>query len=463
MSPDEITYLCVLLLSIPVGFLFKNASSHVKQWCGAAVGLFVVLMTCHIHTLHSVVTILGTWLIVKISPRSCHFMALGWTFTYLFFFRTVTYYNLPAPTSFTNAVQLLLTLKLVSLANEVQEFSRSKKQEVASFTSHSSIGITKLPNLTEVFLYSYCYIGLMTGPFYRYKTYHDWLHQINAQDIPSWKPMMARLKPAPVFGVLFLIISYYFPLNYVKKDEFYEQAFLFRLFYMVPIFFVFRMRFYVAWIFAECGCIAAAFGAYPVTAKSRSGGGPTIENVHLERSTDGAKIDIEYDYETIKNIDCYGADFCVKVKDGMRCWNMSVQWWLAQYIYKNSPIKSFVFGSAWTMLISAYWHGIHPGYYLSFLTIPLCLASEGMMDMGLRCHLSDSGKLVFDWVHWFLKMRAYDYMCMGFVLLTFSDTVRYWKSIYFAIHVLATFFIILGRILAPRATGNYKKEEKKQD
>lgn len=118
------------------------------------------------------------------------------------------------------------------------------------------------------------------------------------------------------------------------------------------------------------------------------------------------------------------------------------------------------------MLISAYWHGIHPGYYLSFLTIPLCLASEGMMDMGLRCHLSDSGKLVFDWVHWFLKMRAYDYMCMGFVLLTFSDTLRYWKSIYFSIHVLATFFIIVGRIMAPRSPnviGNNKKEEKKQD
>ncbi|XP_072281470.1 lysophospholipid acyltransferase 7 [Pyxicephalus adspersus] len=466
MSPDEITYLCVLVLSIPVGYLFKNASSLVKQWGGAAVGLLLILVTCHIHTLHSVITILGTWLIVKISPRSCHFLALGWTFTYLLFFRTVIYFNLPAPTSFTNAVQLLLTLKLVSLANEVQDFSRAKKQEAVSFSNQSSFSmITKVPHLIEFFLYSYCYIGLMTGPFYRYKTYHDWLHQMNSQDIASWKPMIMRLRPAPVFGVLFLIASYYFPLDYVKKDEFYERAFLFRLFYMVPIFFVFRMRFYVAWIFAECSCITAAFGAYPVGAKSRSGGGPTVEYAPLERNSDGGKIEIVYDYETIKNIDCYGADFCVKVKDGMRCWNMSVQWWLAQYIYKNSPIKSFVFGSAWTMLISAYWHGIHPGYYLSFLTIPLCLASEGMMDLGLRRHLSDSGKLVFDWVHWFLKMRAYDYMCMGFVLLTFSDTMRYWRSIYFGIHVLAIFFITLGWVLALRTSSVHKsnKREKEDD
>ncbi|XP_075696004.1 membrane-bound acylglycerophosphatidylinositol O-acyltransferase MBOAT7 isoform X1 [Rhinoderma darwinii] len=461
MSPDEITYLAVLLFSVLIGFLFKHASPQAKQWGGAAVGLLLTLGTSNIHILHSVITIFGTWLITKFSPRSCHFLALGWTFTYLFFFRIVTYFDLPAPTPFTNAVQLLLTLKLVSLANEVQEFSRAKKHDVASFSRPSSANmIPKIPSLVEVFLYSYCYIGLMTGPFYRFKTYHDWLHQIRPQDIPSWKPMLTRLKPAPVFGIMFLIVSHYFPLEYVKKDEFYECSFLYRIFYMVPIFFVFRMRFYVAWIFAECGCIAAAFGAYPVAAKSRSGGGPTVEYAPLERDTDGSKVKIDYDYETVKNIDCYGADFCVKVKDGMRCWNMSVQWWLAQYIYKNSPIKSFVFGSAWTMLISAYWHGIHPGYYLSFLTIPLCLASEVAMDVGLRRRLSDSGKLVFDWVHWFLKMRAYDYMCMGFVLLTFSDTVRYWRSIYFAIHVVAVFFLVVGRVLsmtAPRSPRNRKE------
>ncbi|XP_063798941.1 lysophospholipid acyltransferase 7 [Pseudophryne corroboree] len=463
MSPDELTYLAILLCSVPVGFFFKNASPRVKQWGGSTVGLLLTLVTCNIHTLHSTITILCTWIIVKMSPRACHFLVLGWTFIYLLFFRTVTYFDLPAPTPFTNAIQLILTLKLVSFANEVQEFSRAKKQDVASFSNHSTVGtITKIPSLIEVFMYSYCYIGLMTGPFYRYKTYHDWLHQINSQDIPSWKPMVIRLKPAPVFGVLFLIVSHYFPLDYVKMDEFYDCTFLYRLFYMVPIFFVFRMRFYVAWIFAECGCIAAAFGAYPIAAKSRSGGGPTVEYAPLERRADGSKVNIEYDYETIKNIDCYGADFCVKVKDGMRCWNMTVQWWLAQYIYKNSPIKSFVFGSAWTMLISAYWHGVHPGYYLSFLTIPMCLASEGAMDAGLRRRLSDSGKLVFDWVHWFLKMRAYDYMCMGFVLLTFSDTVRYWRSIYFSIHVLAVFFLILGRVLAvmtPQVPRKSKEEK----
>lgn len=99
------------------------------------------------------------------------------------------------------------------------------------------------------------------------------------------------------------------------------------------------------------------------------------------------------------------------------------------------------------MLISAYWHGLHPGYYLSFLTIPLCIAAETAMEASVRTKLGPRGQNVFDWVHWFLKMRAYDYMCMGFVLLEASSTVNYWTSIYFIIHVTAVCCIVVGRAL----------------
>nr|XP_060636385.1 lysophospholipid acyltransferase 7 [Anolis sagrei ordinatus] len=460
MSPEEIIYLSVLLVSIPVGFLFKKGGLKTKQFGGAAAGLLLTIATCHIHTLHSLITILGTWLIINISPRACHYLTLGWTFSYLLFFRTVTFFDFPEPTPFTNAVQLLLTLKMVSLANEVQEFTQAKKQEVTSFSKSSVIGvIPKMPGLVEILCYSYCYVGLMTGPFFRYRTHYDWLNQPDSSAIPSWQPLLSRAKFIPVFGAFFLAVSHFFPLSYVRSDDFYKRALPFRLFYMVPIFFVFRMRFYVAWLCAECACIAAAFGAYPTAAKARSGGGPTLEYEPLSKSADGEASEVTYDYETIKNIDPHGTDFCVKVKDGMRYWNMSVQWWLAQYIYKSAPVRSYVMRSAWTMLISAYWHGIHPGYYLSFLTIPLCLAAEGAMESGLLKHLSTSQRLFGDWVQWFLKMRAYDYMCMGFVLLTFEDTVRYWSSIYFCIHGAALAFFLLGKVLGSRRQQASQKDK----
>uniref|UniRef100_A0ACB8EW56 Lysophospholipid acyltransferase 7 n=1 Tax=Sphaerodactylus townsendi TaxID=933632 RepID=A0ACB8EW56_9SAUR len=366
--------------------------------------------------------------------KSCHYLTLGWTFSYLLFFRTVAYFGFPDPTPFSNAIQLLLTLKMVSLANEVQEFTQAKKQDVASFTKSSMIGvIPKMPGLVEILCYSYCYVGLMTGPFYRYRTHYDWLTQPDSSAIPSWPLLLSRSKTIPIFGASFLLVSHFFPLDYVRSSAFYERGLPFRLFYMMPVFFVFRMRFYVAWLCAECACIAAAFGAYPAAAKSRSGGGPTVEYEPLSRSADGEALSLTYDYETIKNIDPHGTDFCVKVKDGMRYWNMTVQWWLAQYIYKSAPFRSYVLS-----------------YYLSFLTIPLCLAAEGAMERGFLKHLTPAGRLYGDWVQWFLKMRAYDYMCMGFVLLTFEDTVRYWSAIYYCVHVGAVAFFLLGKLLGSR-------------
>lgn len=49
-----------------------------------------------------------------------------------------------------------------------------------------------------------------------------------------------------------------------------------RLFYMVAVFFVFRMRFYAAWCGAEASCISAGLGCYPEKSLSKPGGGPTV-------------------------------------------------------------------------------------------------------------------------------------------------------------------------------------------
>jgi len=62
--------------------------------------------------------------------------------------------------------------------------------------------------------------------------------------------------------------------QYVNTEEFAEQPFAFRLFYMVPMFQIFRSRLYLAWIMSELMCFTAGLGAYPVEAKARIGEGP---------------------------------------------------------------------------------------------------------------------------------------------------------------------------------------------
>ncbi len=102
-----------------------------------------------------------------------------------------------------------------------------------------------------------------------------------------------------------------------------------------------------------------------------------------------------------------------------------------------------------TMMVSAFWHGIHPGYYLSFITVPISMFAEEVAAVTFRKNRSAKQQEIFDWVNWFWKMRLFDYMCMSFLLLTLKDTLRYWASIYFAGHLVALFFVIVGFALRP--------------
>ena len=46
---------------------------------------------------------------------------------------------------------------------------------------------------------------------------------------------------------------------------------------------------------------------------------------------------LEYDFETIHNIDIYGCELAPMTKQGLRSWNMTVQYWLASCIHKRVP------------------------------------------------------------------------------------------------------------------------------
>ena len=63
--------------------------------------------------------------------------------------------------------------------------------------------------------------------------------------------------------------------QYMETDDFLSQPFWYRLFYMMPVFTIFRTRLYLAFLFSESACITAAMGAYPTVAKPKCGEGPS--------------------------------------------------------------------------------------------------------------------------------------------------------------------------------------------
>ncbi len=71
-------------------------------------------------------------------------------------------------------------------------------------------------------------------------------------------------------------------------------------------------------------------------------------------------------FETVHNIDEWGADFVPTMREALKCWNMTVQHWLVVIVYKRFPVKSLRVAAV--MLMSSVWHGVYSGYYLSLGT-----------------------------------------------------------------------------------------------
>lgn len=52
--------------------------------------------------------------------------------------------------------------------------------------------------------------------------------------------------------------------------------------------------------------------------------------------------------------------------------------------------------------------------------------------------------MFFSWS--FIRMRGFDSMACGFLLLTWSDTIRLWTNLYLYVHVIMIFTIVLTKL-----------------
>jgi lysophospholipid acyltransferase 7 len=275
---------------------------------------------------------------------------------YLFFFRVVHLFNFEMPSGHANMIQMIITLKVIGYAFERNTvFTKIYDAKKNNTDLHLTVAERDIrdSSLIDLFNYSFNYIGLLTGPYYTYRTYSDYFHYPFGKHAKTWQSTLDRLKFVPLFVTLFVVASYIWPLSYATSDEFYEsRSFLYRLFYIWPTFFIFRMRIYSGTLLAEALCINSGFGAVPVELEPRCGHGQSKEVTDelIERSDK-----CEYNFITIENIDAPNVEKCLTFREGMKHWNCCIQYWLAMYVYKRFPSKKLRVIA--TMAVSAYWHG----------------------------------------------------------------------------------------------------------
>ena len=81
----------------------------------------------------------------------------------------------------------------------------------------------------------------------------------------------------------------------------------------------------------------------------------------------------------------------------------------------------------------------------------------------LRSRLSEASQRKYDWINWFVRMRWFDYLGMGFLLLRIDATITYWVSVYFVGHVSLIILSVIGFCLVnpfmKKIAGEKRKSE----
>ncbi|XP_023239382.1 lysophospholipid acyltransferase 7-like [Centruroides sculpturatus] len=445
MIADDIIYVLLLILSIAVGsFIRSIANVKRQQLISTLFGFVLVFFVSGKHIIHPVITILlNSVIVLYCNKQYCHVFSFVCCFLYLAFFRTAEYFGLTTPPAHTNAIQMILTLKMVGIAFELNHSHKINQNATKGISLKHQYEMIN-PSFIDIIHYSFCHAGVLIGPYYKYKTYHDAFHTSYISEVPCGKFLKQRLWPVPIYFCLFLLFHYLFPLEYATSDDINLRSVWYRIFYMTPIFINFRMRIYIGFILGECVCIMFGIGAYPTISEPQPGKGPTNYAALKQFEDDFDKTSKqEFSFETVHNINEYGSEFSPTIRGGIRSWNRTVQYWLVMFVYKHipcsKPIRMIV-----TMLVSSFWHGVHAGYYLCLLSAPFFLLAESQMEKAFRFGSYKFQTMLFDFLWWIFKMQAFAYMGMAFLLLRVDAIFGYWKSIYFVGHVLIIIFYLLG-------------------
>ena len=98
-------------------------------------------------------------------------------------------------------------------------------------------------------------------------------------------------------------------------------------------------------------------------------------------------------------------------------------------------------------MVSAFWHGLAPGYYLSFLFIPLLQEVQERCSRKFQPYLNEQQKVWYHWISWFTGYRLLEYFGVGVWVHSMSVTLRCWRSMYYYGHILLLLFLVLSFLI----------------
>ncbi|NXF92620.1 MBOA2 protein, partial [Eubucco bourcierii] len=285
----------------------------------------------------------------------------------------------------------------------------------------------RMPSLLEYFSYTCNFLGILAGPLCSYKDYIAFIEgrsyrptqpEANGKEDSKCQqaepsPNMAVAQKLLICGLSLLFhmtITQTLPVEYNIDEHFRATAsWPVRCFYLYLSLMAARPKYYFAWTLADAINNAAGFGfrGYDKTGVTR--------------------------WDLISNLRIQQIEFSTSFKMFLDNWNIQTALWLKRVCYERATFSPTI----QTFILSAIWHGVYPGYYLTFLTGVLMTLAARAIRNNIRHYFVESAavKACYDVVTWMTTQVAISYTVVPFVLLSVRPSLTFYSSCYFCLHI----------------------------
>jgi len=450
MDNETVSYVLGMFACYPLGIIMGQipfgTPRHIFSFL---LGAFLLQFVLGVQWIHHLISSLVAYVLILILPRKTLRLALPvFAMTYMSLGHLHRQYinYLGWDLDFTGT-QMVLTQKIFMIGFNLYDGELlAKGVENRAAKKCAPFALKDAPGLIEFLGYTFCFSTLLAGPSTEYATY------LKAIDGSNFKTPDGKTKvPSNIFNTIVPLITCFiclalhltivgkFPLldptdpqnntPFILTDDFLKNPFYFRVLHLLVGSLGARCKYYFGWKNAE--------------------GAQNIWYQGFEGYDDKGN---EIGWETSNNIDIVPFETAQDTSNMSRSWNKKTSAWLSRYVYMRTGGS---LGAVYIM--SAFWHGFYPGYYIFFLSMPLATFCDRMAKKKISHYFSSENLSLYGIACSLATNVSVNYMIVSFTMLAYEWSIAAYTSYYFYGHIgCVAYYIILSMLPSPP-----KKDKKK--
>ncbi|GFO12578.1 membrane-bound o-acyltransferase domain-containing protein 2 [Plakobranchus ocellatus] len=450
---SKVNFVAIESSGILFGFLLRLALPHSLNkptwrllYC-LVLGITFLLFMIGKSTWVVLLQVLLCYVIMKYFPQRhmqliVFFLALG----YMLILYVVRFMKNTDMLCYDETFPLMVTTqKVTTLAFGLSDWHLMQKGKKMG-TERQKWAVRKMPGLLEYLAFTLSFQGVLAGPFCHYNLYRAFIegntkarlseeteHPVRYEDDPS---TCLRTVMTKVFAVAFwtCMTGWVKPLypETLNADPAFiaSHGFLFRVVYLYVSTFLNRCKYFVTWILADAVYNASGLGYKGKDESSNSDAVYNASGLGYEGKDENGKPR----WTGMTNVFVIKLETASSLKIYLDNWNIMTTHWLRHVCYTRAPFMNTLL----TFILSALWHGIHAGYYITFIAAAFFVLAARKMRATVRPMFQGSrwSRVVYDMMTTLATHLSMPFLVFSFLIHDLQAIWQFHKSFYFAVYII---------------------------